>query len=469
MRRVLSRWLIEPAVVGTAMGVGGLAATAATGGNPLAGVAGAAAMYPPAKTAVHGINQMLGISGREKPSESEGQQIKRSFKEFGQGLEIEAVGKILGLAPDVTKGAVKNMVPALFGPSKEAVAARIAAPGIIRNAPSYLELAQKVPYSLKKISGAIKFHENDAASYLRNSPMEEEGAVPVSYLTQIMGNIQNGLKVGSANIGVSDKSATARMDALIRDLENIVPRKTPEGIIGPNGQPIILKPAEAYIPETTLRKAIQRIRKDINFDDKSATVANSVLTDASTKLDAILKAGNPDYQRAMRPVNVLTRVYNDVLDKLSLTRKTGEGAQPSDATISIMKSLPAERKGITQKVLRRVKTVTGEDYTLDAKNRALREQFVGGATQGSRRVYGIGGIGTGLGAALGYLVGHPKVGATIGGQAGIIAGMISDITGREIGANVVDTYLRMQPGLAKLPYEAAARVIGSMIMSDANK
>ena len=467
VRRALSEYLIRPAVIGGAMTAGGAAGTilgapAGPVGSAAGGTALAAAMYPPANRFANAIDERLGIAPRPKP-ESE---FNRVADELTTGLMTETGGAILGKIPGVVKSTVKGAVPTLFGPSREAVAARMSNPEAIRNAPSYGQLAENLPKTLKNISGVIDRAYKNATSHLRSSPQPQEGAVPVSQLSGILGNLQEGLKVGETNIGSSDKAATQKIFSLIGDLDNIIKRQKPVDLLGPSGRPIQIPKAEAYIPEDVLHKAIQRIRKDINFDDKSASVTNSLLTDVSGQLDSLLKKGNLQYQKSMRPVSTLMRVYNDAKSKFGLTQRTGEGIQSTDQTISSLKTLPSERRGISQKTMQRIGSITGEDYTGASKNRALAEQFMGGNAQGTRRVAGFGVAGTALGTGLGHLVGAPSAGATMGSVVGAIAGMASDISGREIGAKVVDAYLRAVPGLARIPYQAAARVIAGMVKRD---
>lgn len=84
--------LYHGAIEGGAMGVGGLAgATLGLPAGPIAsGMAGvglAAAMYPPAKRAAEAIDRYRGITPPTQPSVAQ---------EYGEGLEIEAGGKVLG-------------------------------------------------------------------------------------------------------------------------------------------------------------------------------------------------------------------------------------------------------------------------------------------------------------------------------------------------------------------------------------
>lgn len=461
-RRTLSNWVLRPLIEGGAMTAGGAAGTILSGGNPLGGVALGAAMYPPAVQAANAVDTALGIGGRPIPPGTIPEQIGRAGEEFKTGIGIEAGGKALGAAiPAIAKKAVELGVPTFLGPSKAATVARMENPEAITNAPSYLQQAERLPKSVGNVGKVIDKLDEIANRHLRTSTDQAEGAIPVSRVMNILSGLRDKLKIGESTVGAADKSASSSLDSLANDVDNIIAKSKMPDIVGPTGKPINLAPPERYISEADLKAIIQRVRKNVNFADKGASVTNSALTDTSGQLDALLKTQNPAYKKAMAPVAKLTKLHSDLLDKFGLTRRTGEGIQPSDATISSMKTLPAERRGVSQDVMKRLKAVTGEDYVQSSKNRQLADQFVGSNAQGSRRTLGGSVIGGTVGAALGSALGHPTAGGTIGSQIGAIAGMASDTAGREVGGNLIDAYVKAKPYLAKLPYEVIVRLIST--------
>lgn len=466
IRRTLSKYLIRPAIEGGAMTIGGLAGTALAGGNPLGGVALGGVMYPPAHQAANAVDTLMGIGGWPRPVGTIPEQIGKTVNDVTTGLGMEAGGKALGLLPSAAKATLRGAIPTFLGPSREAVAARMANPEVIANAPSYLQQAESLPPALKGISKAIDGLYNRAKGVLRSSPDPKKGAVPLSFVNKMIGGLQDQLKVGEATVGSADQAATGKLSSLIDDMNSIVKQPKMPEIVGPTGQPLALKPKEVYLPETTVHKLIQRIRKNIDFTDKSASSTNSVLTDVSGQLDAGLKSGNKFYDAAIKPVSRLTRLYNDVVDKFGLTKRTGEGLMPSDQTISSLKTLPAERRGISQGVMRRVKAATGQDFTGMSKTRQLADQFVGGNAQGTRRAFGGATIGSGVGAGIGALVGHPTAGAAIGSQIGTVAGMATDTSGRETAARIIDAYAKIHPWLEHVPYGVVARMVASGIIGN---
>lgn len=467
IRRKISKYLVHPVIEGGAMTLGGAA------GLPLAPetlsvapVAMAAAMYPPAHQAANKVDELMGIGGRPRPAGTIPEQLGKTAQDFQTGLGIEAGGKVLGLIPSAVKGTLKAAIPTFFGPSKEAVASRMANPEAIANAPSYLQQSEKLPPVLEGISKAIDGLYKRAGGVLRSSPDPKKGAVPLSFVNKMIGGLQDQLKVGEATVGSADQAATGKLGSLIEDMNNIVKQPKMPEIVGPTGQPLSLKPKEVYLPETTVHKLIQRIRKNIDFTDKSASSTNSVLTDVSGQLDAGLKSGNKFYEVGIKPVARLTRLYNDVVDKFSLTKRTGEGLLPSDQTISSLKTLPSERRGVSQGLMRKVKAVTGQDFTGMSKTRQLADQFVGSNAQGTRRAFGGATIGSGIGAGVGALVGHPTAGAAIGSQIGTVAGMATDTSGRETAARIIDAYAKIHPWLEHVPYGVVARMVASGIIGN---
>lgn len=466
VRRAISKYVVRPIVEGGAMTVGGtagaiLGSPAGPAGSAIAGAGLAASMYPPAHRAMNALDEALGIGGQQKPAGTIPEQLSDVRDEFTTGLGIEAGGGALRAGVRGIEPVLKGAIPTFLGPTKEAVAARIASNSAIKNAPSYLQQAERLPVILKNVGKAIDNLYDKASGFLRSSTDVNKGAVPVSKVNQTLSALQEGLKVGETTVGEADKAAANKIQKLISDISDIVPRPVPPKLLGPSGGEIVLKQKEAFLPEQTVRKLIQRIRKNIDFTDKSASSTNSVLTDVSGQLDAMLKAGNKDYAKAIRPVANLTRLQNDVVDKFGLTKRTGEGLAPTDATISSLKSLPSDRRGVSQNLAKKLKVVSGEDLTKASKNRQLNEQFVGGNAQGSRRTLGGATIGSAIGSGIGHMLGSPGVGGSIGTMVGGISGMATDTSGRQLAGQIIDAYVRAKPFLAKLPYEVVARLIAS--------
>lgn len=469
-RRAVSKYLLRPAIVGGAMTIGGTAgaivgAPAGPVGAYLGGVGGGGAMYGPGQKAADAVDEMMGIGGRKRPTGTLVDQLGESFNDFGTGMNIEAGGKALGAG--IQKGvetAVRGGVPAILGPSREAVSARMANPEAIKNAPTYLQQAEKLPVVLKNMSRVIDKIYEKASGTLRSSPEVNKGAVPLSFVNKMIGGLQEKLKVGESTIGAADQAASSKLGSLVDDMNNIIRQPKMPEIVGPTGQTLNLQPKEVYLPETTVHKLIQRIRKNIDFTDKSASSTNSVLTDVSGQLDAGLKMGNQKYAAAIKPVAKLTRLQNDAIDTFSLTKRTGEGLRPSDQTISSLKSLPSERRGVSQGLAKRLKAATKTDLVGESKTRQLADQFSGGVTQGSRRTGPGAIVGSAIGTGVGALFGHPAMGGSVGTTLGTVAGMAADTSGREMGAKIIDSYVRAKPFLAKLPYEVVVRLISSGVL-----
>lgn len=367
----------------------------------------------------------------------------------------------------------KSAISATLGPTTEAISARAANPESVSGAATHLQLAEKLPTTIKTIGDKVTAARDRASSFLRDSPDPSQGAIPREAIQNLLKTLQDSLQIGGATISEAAKTASSKLGSLFSDIGKVLEPPTSSletgGIVGPTGKPLIIQKPKVFIPETDLKKIVDIAGKNINWDDKGATVANSALTDFQTRLNGVLKARNPEFANAMKPVSSLMRLYNDAMDAFSMTKKTGEGLQPTDTTISKVTSLPQERRGISQNVARRINTVTGEDLTQQSRLANFRKQFEGGRTQGSRRVNLGGIIGGGVGGGAGVLLGHSPETATLGGVVGATAGALADSFGGQIAAKFIDTYVNLNKKLTiagnSLPADAVRRMALQMTLS----
>jgi hypothetical protein len=357
-------------------------------------------------------------------------------------------------------------ISSTLGPSREAVVARIADPAKVSGAASFSQLAERLPKSLETVKGKISEAYETAASKLRDSGNIAEGAIPKSQLQGILERLKSTLQTEGSVVGGAGKAASSKLTELIDDLDNIL--KAPEQkvkLLDSKGNEIQPTKVDVPLPESTVKNALQAIRKNINWDDKGASVANAKLTDASGQIDRVLKGQNPEYAQAMKKVSDLERVYNDTQSTFGITKKTGEGLQPTDATVAKIQSLPQERKAMSQKVARRLKAVTGDDYIDSSKTYGMARQFEGGQTQGSRRVNLGAVVGGGFGATIGYATGSPYIGGTMGTMAGGLAGAYVDRFGGKMAGGVTDAYAGASQLLSRVANSAPGSGLRRAIIS----
>jgi len=336
------------------------------------------------------------------------------------------------LAPVAQTGMIKGMSAAL-GPSQEAIEARMSDPAAIQGAQSYADLAQKLPDTLNTLKDQISQHADQAASTLRDSYDPKDGAIPKNQVNSMFGDLIADLKINGSIVGPSANTAVSTLKGIADNINSI-------GSENPN------------LSEMDIKQILHHIDGNINWLDKGASATNSALTDFRGKMDQMLKSNNPEYAQAMQPVADKLGLLNALKKAFSITNQTGEGLQPTDATISKIQSLPTERKSVTQGLASQLANATGQDYTQQAKNYGFAKQFQGGTANGSRRVMGLGGLGAGIGAKLG---GTP--GAIAGESLGNVAGLIADKYGGSIVGGLADKYAPLYRGISQLNASAPAQ------------
>lgn len=361
---------------------------------------------------------------------------------------------------------VASGISTVFGPSTEAIEARLANPAKIRNAASYANLAERVPKTLSKIQDKISIASEKADSLLKQSTDAGSGGIPKSRLQSVLDELRQSLQTGGAVIGDAEKAASAKLSSTIADIDNILKAPDPQvKLLGPQGKEIPGTKPEVYISEGMLKRVIRSLRENVNFQDKSVSATNKQLTNASGQLDSILKTQNPEYAEKMKDVAKVTRLADDTRDAFSIESPTGVGPQFTNATVDKIKALPTERRAASQNVARRIKAVTGEDYIADSKDYGYAQQFEGGKTQGSRRV-NMGGI---VGAGIGSFFGGGWAGSAIGSAVGGGVGATIDSFGGKMAGGLVDRYVGTNKFVTKVGSNAASDLVATTMLTQASK
>ena len=151
----------------------------------------------------------------------------------------------------------------------------------------------------------------------------------------------------------------------------------------------------------------------------------------------------------MVPVADGTRLLKKAQRLFNVERDIGRGFKPTNATATALKTAVGETRVDSKDVLDALREITGRDYLREAENAVLASKFVGGRTQGSRRVNLGAIVGMGLGGGMGSLLGMP--GTTMGTIAGGMGGAYLDTQGGSIAGSIIDK-------LARIPMEQAERV-----------
>jgi len=124
---------------------------------------------------------------------------------------MQAGGAMLGATPKLAKRAISN----IFGPSEEAVNARIATPEAIKNAGTFGELASKVPATLEKLSDKISEADKNAWNTLSISKHPDEGAKPLDSVAQLIEETKTAI---GKPVGPADRKALGLLEGIYKDI-----------------------------------------------------------------------------------------------------------------------------------------------------------------------------------------------------------------------------------------------------------
>jgi hypothetical protein len=316
-------------------------------------------------------------------------------------------------APSVARAAASSAAPGLgkrvfakgiktaFGPTEEAVLARMENPARVKTAFSAPELADQMTVSMKNFDETIKEFAGKAAEKLRSSPYIEEGATPKTDILNIVKNVRK--DIGGAY--TPDVKAASKA---LKDIETSLKTKL-----------------KSTVSETQIKGLIQQLDENINWGNPAASKSNKALIGIRTRLDGIIKKQNTGYTDAMKPVDEAMRVKNRIQNKFGIEYETAKGYYPTDQSTNKIRRSLAEDKIETQDLLGRFEKITGEDWQGKIKFTNAKESF-------EKPGRGMGSTRANVGAVAGSVLGLP------GAVAGTVAGMITDVYGPRVAAKIID-------------------------------
>jgi hypothetical protein len=325
---------------------------------------------------------------------------------FEPSEEATRISEKAGSKPTLEDSAQAKIMSTIFGPSQEAIMARMKTPEAVTNYQSAAELSHQLPADISKLSDQISKAEGAAYETLGTTP--EAGGIPKQ---NVLGIIQGVRAEMGDVITPAEERAAGVLDKLHGSLEKSLPDT---------------------VPEYQLKDTLKRLNKAIDWDNPESGTANSALKAVKGTLNAMLKKQNPAYEAAMKPVEQLTGLHDDLLNQFNVKRVPGGGYEPTLQTEGKLANVLSKNKSMTQDTLARLKEATGRDYLEDLKNSKLGAQFEKGAgkANGSRRVV----AGTAIGEGIGRTLGIPWV----GGAAGAGVGMFLDTFGGEMAGKIID-------------------------------
>ena len=372
-----------------------------------------------------------------------------------------AIKGAAAVAKPVMKGlgwAGKKALSTVFGPSMQAVEAKFARPGQIGEmTPRVPELTSRLPGIFKTLQKQISDLDAAAWKTLRTSTNDKEGAVPVSFLKDELTKLKDSVAIPagegaqeSAVVGASHHKAAGVMEKFLNDIKGFVPEPPPAppavkpDIMGimPEAAPAAVQ-LPANISESSMRRLIQAADDNIDWNNPDLGVSNRLLENFRHAIDARLKTNNPAYEKAMRPVQEKTELFNKSKQYFNLKKDVGAGMlETTQGTEAKVGGLTSKGKTYGQEL---TEELPGGNLTKAVEDARLADEFVGGITQGSRRTTPATMIGGGIGGAIGQAFGMPWAGSMVGMGAGAMAGGAIDLQGKKMAGSIIDFYIKHDP------------------------
>lgn len=413
--------------VGGAVLAGGASAPTIAGIIP-AGVAGGALGFAAGKSAADFLDEQLGI---KEPITTVKEAVKATGRNILSGIEQEALGALakpaFNIARNVARSGAKKAISSFFGPSEEAISARFNRPEEIKNAKPLEDIAKNMSSAMGKLSDEVSRLDKEAWDSLLKLKSE-----PRSEIINILKGVKKGIQVeGGGTIGKAAAKATETINGLMSDILKIT-EKGKEGV-------------EQFLTQKQIRKVIQAVDENIDWNNPLASRSNEALTEFRAKLSDRLKANNPQYSAIMEPLAQRTKALNDLSRAFSLGHEAGVFV-PKDTTTGRLSLAVKEGRSSSRGLLSKLKEYTGEDVLKNVKDEMLASEFRGGRPNGSRTVNMFSGILGGLGGGAGAFAGGvPGAfgGGAFGTVAGNILGGIVDRRGGQIAGSIVDRLARL--------------------------
>jgi len=330
---------------------------------------------------------------------------------------IEGIASAAEKAKNATGFLGKKAIRAGLGPTEEAQAALFNRPQAVKNAPSkFDDLADDFATTLNGLQKRVESLDDEAWGSLLKLKAE-----PRSKIIQFLKDTKSEIKVkGGGAVGDADRRAIATLDRLIDDVKAIK-------------QPGSNKQTEQMLDQQQIRQIILAARRNINWQDDSATTTNNAIKTFQGKLDSYLKKENDEYENIMKPLAAATDALESAASKFRVGAKPGKGFVSSDTAAQKLSLVGGEKKPETNRILENLKRETGRDFQDEARLTRFKSEFKPGRQQtaGSRRAVA-GGV---IGEAAGRMVGLPPV---FGGAAGAATGASLDYYGGSIAAKIIE-------------------------------
>lgn len=395
--------------------------------GPLGTVGGGAGGYAIGKTAADILERSIGT---KKPSGSYREAlVSEPAKAMYEGVQQEAMGAAINpLMLGFSRGAAnigKKSIASFLGPSEKSVIARFERPADLINAKPLQDVGDDLAKTVGKIESVVSKQDQEAWGKLFRLKSE-----PRSKIVNVIKEIRSEIKVPRAGndvepIGPANEKAYSTLNKIIKSIESIK-------------QPGVQRDLEQMLDQQQMRKILQDLDQNINWEDQSAEVLNNSLQRIRGKINSLIKESNPAYAEQIEELAKSKELLDETRKKFSIVKKGGEFIS-SDTTPGKLKLSLDEKRARTKEILNEIKQRYGDDIAKKVEDRLLSEQFSGSSTTGSRKAV----LGTIAGAGVGTLFDSPGV----GGVAGVLTGTYLDSEGKRIAGGLVDLLNKLPKGV----------------------
>lgn len=195
------------------------------------------------------------------------------------------------------------------------------------------------------------------------------------------------------------------------------------------------------IPQTTMKRIIQALDENINWNDPNSKVTNDSLRKIRGFVDGVLKINNSDYANAMAKTEDVSKAIETVKSAF----QNRQNPESFDKFIKGVKNLnnKSEYSNVSQ-ALDKIKQHTGFDLREQILNAQAKSAFLKDTTNGSRKTL----AGAMTGSAAGSMLG--PLGASVGGAVGSTIGAGADKYAGIVFKNILDGKINSQAALEQL-------------------
>ncbi len=366
-------------------------------GNIAGGIGGALVMPGSAASLVGRAGQAAGIGAVMGYGANENRDELLQDMALNAGIGAVSVPVLEGAGSLIKKGLSKaadyadDVLPKVgkgfFSVPEKATQNYLQNPDRVNKARSWGELGESVLNTSDDTSVLSEMNQRSKELSTKAwETLKPNQSIPKADILRAIDDGQQALMVDGNSIGGAQKKAFNTLKSYAEDLT----------------------PFNNDIPEPSLKKIIQNLDENIDWNNKSAGPTNDVLKQLRTFIDQRLKTQNPDYESAMSKTEDVTKALGQV--KKALEKRTNP--ESYDKFTKVVKGLinKDEMSDVNQAV-NKIKEHTGYDLRSDIVDSWTKQQFEKGDVNGSRRTL----LGSVVGGAVGSMFG--PLGSAIGAAA----------------------------------------------------